>query len=147
MISFLNLLLVVCGVAHPISTQHLLERARIAAQSAYCPYSKFHVGAAVETDAGVFVGSNVENASYGLAICAERVAIFAAVASGAKRFDRLVVCCADARPEDPTGPKMPCGACRQVMAEFFPMDAEIEIDGAGVWKMAELLPAAFRLHL
>ena len=103
-------------------------------------------GRQLETDAGVFVGCNIENASYGLAICAERVALFAAVAGGAKRFDRLAVACIDAKETDALGTKMPCGACRQVMAEFLPMDAEIEIDGAGVWKIAELLPAAFRLH-
>ncbi len=123
----------------------LMERAKLAAQSAYCPYSKFHVGAAVETDAGIFVGCNVENASYSLAICAERVAIFAAIAGGAKAFYRLAVSCADAKADDPPGTKMPCGACRQVMAEFLPQDAEIEIDGAGVWRLSALLPAAFLL--
>ena len=123
-----------------------MERARAAAQSAYCPYSKFHVGAAVETDAGVFVGCNIENASYGLAICAERVALFAAIAGGAMEFKRLAVSCIDAAETDPPGAKMPCGACRQVMAEFLALDAEIEIDGAGTWKLSELLPAAFRLR-
>ena len=122
-----------------------MQRARDAAKSAYCPYSNFHVGAAVETDAGVFVGCNIENASYGLAVCAERVAIFAAIAGGATRFDRLAVCCADAAETDPPGTRMPCGACRQVMAEFLAPDAEMEIDGAGTWKLADLLPAAFRL--
>ena len=136
---------VVSCEAHPINAPNLMERARGAAQSAYCPYSKFHVGAAVETDAGVFVGCNIENASYGLAICAERVALFAAIAGGAKRFDRLAVSCLDAKPDDPPGTQMPCGACRQVMAEFFSLDAEIEIDGAGVWRVSELLPAAFCL--
>jgi cytidine deaminase len=123
----------------------LLERARTAAQAAYCPYSDFPVGAAVETDAGVFVGCNVENASYGLAICAERVALFTAVAAGAREFKRLAVSCLRAASDGAPDSRMPCGACRQVMAEFMQPDATVIVDGAGVWSLAHLLPAAFRL--
>ncbi len=124
----------------------LQQRARAAAEAAYCPYSQFPVGAAVETDQGVFVGCNVENASYGLSICAERVAIFAALAGGARRLTRLAVCCAKASDADPPGTRMPCGACRQVMAEFMESDCPVFVAGAGVWRIADLLPQAFQLE-
>jgi cytidine deaminase len=128
-----------------VEEQTLLERAREAGLDAYCPYSEFPVGAAVQTDRGVFVGCNVENASYGLAICAERVALFTAVAAGARGFVRLAVSCISAGPDVPRGSRVPCGACRQVMAEFMPPDATVVVDGVGVWRLADLLPEAFRL--
>ncbi len=123
----------------------LLEQAREAGRNAYCPYSNFSVGAAVKTDRGVFVGCNVENASYGLAICAERVALFAAVAAGAKVFEMMAVSCLGSGEADSIASKMPCGACRQVMTEFLPQDSVVVVDGAGVWRVADLLPDAFRL--
>ena len=123
----------------------LLERARLAAKSAYCPYSRFPVGAALETDAGIFTGCNIENASYGLAVCAERVAIFTAIASGARRLRRLAVSCIAAQPGDLPGSRMPCGACRQVIAEFMQPDAIVLVDGAGAWHAADLLPTPFQL--
>ena len=128
-----------------MSAEGLLERAREAAQAAYCPYSHFPVGAAVETERGVFSGCNIENASFGLAICAERVALFSAVAAGARRITRLAVSCLNPGPDDPPSARMPCGACRQVMAEFMPPEAIVLVDGAGVWSVADLLPEAFRL--
>jgi cytidine deaminase len=124
----------------------LLQRAREAAQRAYCPYSNFHVGAAVETEKGIFTGCNIENASYGLSVCAERVAFFAAVAAGATQFLRIAVCCADAIDTDPPQSRMPCGACRQVMAEFMAHDALVLVDGVGVWRLADLMPAPFQLE-
>lgn len=123
----------------------LLEKARETGERAYCPYSNFPVGAAVETDRGIFTGCNVENASYGLAICAERVALFAAVAAGAKQFTKIAVSCLRPAPDAPPAEKMPCGACRQVIAEFLPQEANVIVDGAGVWKVRELLPDAFLL--
>jgi cytidine deaminase len=118
----------------------LLEAARSVAERAYAPYSNFRVGAAVrDADGGVFVGCNVECASYGLSICAERTAIFGAIAAGARTpFRSLAVSCLD-------GACTPCGACRQVIAEHLPADAAIHVDGRGQFSVAELLPHAFRL--
>jgi cytidine deaminase len=125
----------------------LLAQAREAAQRAYCPYSNFPVGAAVRSELGVTTGCNVENASYGLALCAERVALFAAVAQGARQIRQLAVACIgfDADAEGPAGGRMPCGACRQVMTELMPPDAMVLIDGVGAMRVMDLLPAAFRL--
>ena len=118
----------------------LVARAREAQAHAHAPYSRFHVGAALEADDGrVFVGCNVESASYGLTICAERMALGAGVAAGAKRFRRVVVV------TDVDPPAAPCGACRQLLAEFG-MDLEVIAAGRSTerrWKLGALLPDAF----
>lgn len=96
-----------------MTTQDLIEQAIAARQRAYAPYSNFQVGAALlAKDGRVFTGCNVENLSYGLTICAERNAVFAAVAAGVREFTAIAIV-ADTRE-----PISPCGACRQVMAEF-----------------------------
>ncbi|MCX7383947.1 MAG: cytidine deaminase [Alphaproteobacteria bacterium] len=123
----------------------LLEAARRAAESAYAPYSHFRVGAAVRAGGTVFTGCNVENASYGLTICAERNAIFAAVAAGHRRITAIALSCVDAAADAPAGSLMPCGACRQVMAEFAPPDLQVTIDRVGTVPLDALLPNAFRL--
>ena len=123
----------------------LLEAARKSAENAHCPYSKFRVGAAVKTESGeIITGCNIENASYGLSICAERVAIFTAKSAG-HQVTELAVSCVDADKNAPESAKTPCGACRQVMAEFLPDDALIHVDGVGTLSLKELLPKSFRL--
>ncbi len=126
--------------------EELLEAARSASRSAYCPYSNFHVGAAVRAGGRIFAGANVENASYGLTVCAERTAAFAAVLAGAGPIEAVAVACVDA-PEDadPTL-LMPCGACRQVLAEFAGPESPVVVDRAGTFRLADLLPRAFRLR-
>ncbi|MCC7369700.1 MAG: cytidine deaminase [Chloroflexi bacterium] len=123
----------------------LLAQARAAAERAYVPYSKFRVGAAVTVGSQTFQGCNVENASYGLTVCAERVALFTAVAAGYPRVERLAVSCVDASPDLGPDGRMPCGACRQVMAELMGTDAEVIVDGAGTFRVSDLLPRAFTL--
>lgn len=135
--------------AHIVSvngtTEELMKLARSAALAAYVPYSKFRVGAAVRTEIGVFSGCNVENASYGLCICAERNAIFCAIASGARVFTGIAVSCIDANLITGTQSRMPCGACRQVMSEFLLSTSVIEVDGVGTMSIEQLLPVAFKL--
>ena len=126
-------------------TDSLLVRARQAANHAYCPYSNFHVGAAVRCDDGsVIDGCNVENASYGLSICAERVALFTAISLG-KRPIELAVSCIDAQTDASPSSRMPCGACRQVMQELLPSNAQVSIDGIGSLLLEQLLPKPFQL--
>lgn len=121
----------------------LLEAARSAAARAYARYSGYRVGAAVEThDGRVFTGCNVENASYGLTICAERAAVAAAVAAGFRRFRRIAIAARGGPPP------YPCGACRQVLHEFGD-DIEVWIasrTGATCVRLADLLPSAFRFR-
>lgn len=121
--------------------RELLQLAAQAARSAYAPYSNFPVGAALLGEEGtVFTGCNVENASYGLTLCAERVALGKAVAAGVRRFQALALWAPAA--------VWPCGACLQSLAEFAPRlriirggnDLEMEVKS-----LEELFPAAFRL--
>ena len=123
----------------------LLSAARRAALNAYCPYSRFRVGACVVMDGRRFAGCNVENASYGLALCAERIAILAGVAQGCLRLETVAVACPDASPDKPDSYRMPCGACRQVMAEFGTPETLILVDGVGQFRLAELLTLPFEL--
>ncbi len=124
-----------------MSPDELLARAREAADRAYAPYSAFHVGAALEAEGGhVQAAANVENASYGLSMCAERSAVFASVASvpGQLRIARVAVASPDASP------CWPCGACRQVLNEFGCREVVVEQDGAPlVLAFGDLLPHAF----
>lgn len=125
----------------------LLAAAAAAMRHAHAPYSKFRVGAAVRTEDGrLFAGCNVENASYGLTICAERNAVFAAVAAGAKRITAVAITASGPQPP------FPCGACRQVLAEFAGPGTPVWIRPAGrgartvLRRLGTLLPDTFRLR-
>jgi len=128
----------------PEQRERLLKSAREAIERAYAPYSHFRVGAALVTaDSRIFSGCNVENASYGLTNCAERTAIFSAVA---QTGPGLIVQ-AIAVVNDQDVPCSPCGACRQVIYQFGP-EATVIFLGSNAWKevpIAELLPEGFRL--
>ena len=123
-------------------TAALIRAARQAQRAAYAPYSNYAVGAALEGgDGRIFVGCNVENASYGVTICAERMAVGAAVVAGCRSFKRLVV----TTEADP--PAAPCGACRQMLSEFGP---DLDVVGVGPrserhWRLGDLLPEGFGL--
>ncbi len=119
----------------------LLDAARRARENAFAPFSKFKVGAAVRAKSGkIYSGCNVENASYGLTICAERVAIFKALSEGERDFDAVAVITG----ADKLTP--PCGACRQIIWEFCG-DAEVILGNLNgkteVYRMASLLPHPF----
>ncbi len=125
-----------------MTQQELTALAKQAAERAYAPYSHFRVGAALEcSDGTVFTGCNVENAAYGLAICAERTAMVKAVSEGHRDFSRIGIYCADAEDFG-----MPCGQCRQFMAEFS-LDMEVIVgrpDGEVLVRtVRDLLPYAF----
>ncbi len=109
---------------------------------AYSPYSGFRVGAVVVTKNGkIFTGCNIENSSYGLTVCAERVAIFSAIAAGEREIEKLVVVA------DTPEPVSPCGACRQVMSEFGDFQVILtNLKGKYIsTTVSELLPYAFKL--
>lgn len=128
-----------------VSAEQLLEYARSAATLAYAPYSRFRVGAAVVASGRIFLGANVENASYGLSMCAERVAAFKAASDGLTRLSMVAISCIDADPALGAPGRMPCGACRQVLAELAASETPVIIDGVGSLTLADLLPHAFRL--
>jgi len=119
----------------------LIEKAKEARLKAYAPYSKFMVGSAVITDEGyIFTGCNIENISFGLSICAERVAIFKAISAGYQEFKAIAIV------GNTIEPCSPCGACRQVMIEFSPeMDVIMTNlqNEMKIKKANKLLPNAF----
>ena len=123
----------------------VVAAARAAREHAVADFSKFKVGAALETDTGeIITGCNVENASYGLTVCAERVAIFKALSEGKRQFKRIVVVA------DTADPTPPCGACRQIIWEFC---GDVEVTMANLTKvtktlqMKDLLPLPFDKRL
>ncbi len=129
----------------------LVNKAFEALENAYTPYSKFNVGAALICENGnVYTGCNIENASYGASVCAERVAIFKAVSCGEVAFDKIAIVSKSDNKEFESFAgdfTFPCGICRQVMAEF--RIKEIVLKGKNnsieVYKLEELLPKAFNL--
>ncbi|HEX6250506.1 MAG TPA: cytidine deaminase [Gemmatimonadaceae bacterium] len=122
-----------------------LRAAAFAAMAnAHAPYSRFRVGAALETDSGVIVSAcNVENAAYPLSVCAEQAAVAAAVAQGSHRFAALAIA------TDGAHPSPPCGACRQVLAEFgdIPIISYSSNGHSAQWSLSELLPHPFSAAL
>ncbi|ABS24878.1 cytidine deaminase [Anaeromyxobacter sp. Fw109-5] len=119
----------------------LARAARAARKRAYAPYSRFRVGAAVRAGGAVHSGCNIENASYGLTVCAERVAVAAAVAAGARRIEAVAVA---SGTDEPTPP---CGMCLQTLAEFAGPELPVRLVGARGGTLdttlGELLPRAF----
>lgn len=137
-----KIFIVAATMTAPLFAEHeaLIDQAKQAQQRAYCPYSNYTVGAALlTTDGEVIQGCNVENASYGLTICAERAAVFSAVSQGKRNFDAIIVATRDGGT--------PCGACRQVLNEFNPNLSVITVNAQGKiihnTTLDKLLPAAF----
>jgi len=129
-----------------ICDKELYSLAVKAARGAYSPYSGFCVGAALlSADGRVFTGCNIENASYSVTVCAERVALFSAIAAGVREFSAIAV--AGGRDGDTSSPCPPCGVCRQALTEFCDLSLSVILsDGeGGVTKhtLAELLPLSF----
>ena len=125
--------------------RRLLEAAAAASLNAHAPYSKFQVGAALLAEDGtLYTGCNIENISYGLTNCAERTAIFKAVSEGHRRLTAIAITCADEKVFP-----YPCGACRQVMTEFFPPEAPVfvapntRLNEYQAFTVGELLPKGF----
>ena len=139
----------------------LIDEAIKARKMAYAPYSKFLVGAALVVPSGnIYTGCNIENASYGLTVCAERVAIFKAVSEGQRHIDAIAIVGAPLFEDDESDGTaegsdeeyaFPCGACRQVLAEFLPESQDIDVivaksqDDYKVFKLSELLPYTFSI--
>ncbi len=128
-----------------MSASDLVAAARAAREHAHAPFSQFKVGAALETaDGSVITGCNVENATYGLTMCAERVAMFKAISEGHRQFTRVAVVA------DTDAPTPPCGSCRQILWEF---GGDLEVIMAntrretGRWRLKDLLPLPFDARL
>lgn len=124
----------------------ILKKAELARESSYSPYSKFRVGAALLlTNGDIFTGCNIEVSSYSMTCCAERVALFKAISEGNNEFKAIAIV---GGFDDINKPCMPCGACRQVMAEFCQPDFKIILknnDGFEEYTLSELLPKSFLL--
>ena len=127
-----------------MTVEELVRVAIQARQNAHAPYSNFKVGAALETAGGkVFTGCNVENATYGLTVCAERVALWKAISEGEREFTRIVVVTATERPGTP------CGACRQLLWEFCGDIEVVLVNPQGhreTQRLADLFPHPFDRH-
>ncbi|MBQ7241276.1 MAG: cytidine deaminase [Firmicutes bacterium] len=127
-----------------MTNEELISMAKKAMENSYSPYSEFKVGAAALGKSGtVYTGVNIENASYGATVCAERCAMFKGISEGEKGFSKIAVVCGTNRPAPP------CGMCLQVMTEFMePETGEILLEengGIKVYKLKELIPLAFKL--
>lgn len=131
------------SVTNNLEPEELVMLAVKARENAYVPYSEFHVGAAILADNGkIYTGCNVENASYGAAICAERTAVVKAISDGAKKILALAIA------SDSNRPTMPCGICRQVVSEFCTPDTPLYLSNRNgeyeVYLFSEILPHSFK---
>jgi cytidine deaminase len=131
----------------PEEKNELIRAATAVAARAYAPYSGFRVGAAVMASGGrIYTGANVENASFGLSLCAERAALAAARSAGEKAISAIAVVCIDRPTGAPLEEVLPCGGCRQWIQELAP-EAEIIVAGhAEILRIEHLLPRPFRLR-
>lgn len=126
---------------------NMTEIALTARESAYAPYSGFLVGASLRCESGkIYSGCNVENGSYSLGICAERNAVFQAIAAGERKFRILCIAGGRTEAEAREVPCVPCGACLQVLSEFCGPDFPILL-ADGVHKLSDFLPRAFQLEM
>ena len=126
-----------------MTSSEMINEAKLLVARSYSPYSRFRVAAVLEDcDGHIHGGVNVENSSYGMTMCAERSAVFAAIATGIRIFKKIVI-------YSPDGPPVPCGACRQVLWEFCDEDFKITVASDGVpprdFRLGDLLPEAFQL--
>lgn len=125
--------------------QNMTDTAMAARANAYAPYSGFKVGAALKGESGrIYTGCNVENSSYSMTICAERNAVFQAVAAGERHFRTIAIVGGRTDDEAESKPCVPCGACLQVLAEFCGGDFPVLL-ADGVHKLSDFLPSQFRL--
>ncbi len=134
-----------------MTPRQLIEKAFSITKNAYCPYSHYRVGAALLTASNdIFEGVNMENASYGLTICAERTAFSSAISAGHTQFKAIAIV-SDCQPSSTCPTPFPCGACRQVMAEFCPADFPIylatvnNLDAFEETCLGTLLPNTFKM--
>lgn len=125
----------------------LIDAAKRAAERSYAPYSKFSVGAALMTKSGkIYIGCNVENSSFSVTNCAERTALFSAIADGEREFCAIAI--VGGKDGDLSNPCFPCGVCRQALSEFCDKDMRVLIASAGGYKeytLGDLLPEIFNL--
>ena len=125
-----------------MSNDELISKAYEAMKNSYAPYSKFNVGAVALCGEKIFIGCNIENASFGATICAERCAIFKAVSDGCTKIDKIVIVCST------HDFAYPCGICRQVMTEFMDENGIIVVTNdkeIREYKLSDLMPESFRM--
>lgn len=125
-----------------MSNDELISKAYEATKNSYAPYSKFNVGAVALCGEKIYIGCNIENASFGATICAERCAIFKAVSDGCTKIDKIVIVCST------HDFAYPCGICRQVMTEFMDENGIIVVTNdkeIREYKLSDLMPESFRM--
>ena len=125
-----------------MSNDELISKAYVAMKNSYAPYSKFNVGAVALCGEKIYIGCNIENASFGATICAERCAIFKAVSDGCTKIDKIVIVCSTHNFA------YPCGICRQVMTEFMDENGIIVVTNdkeIREYKLSDLMPESFRM--